>query len=104
MQSVGEVMAIARSFEESLQKALRQVGGSVEGFSERLPSGQRYGPDFDLERSLKRPNTHRVFAICKALREGWSVEQVAEATGIDKWFLHKMSRINDFAVDNDFPL
>lgn len=104
MQSVGEVMAISRSFEESFQKALRQVHGSIDGFTDKLPSGKRYGSSFDLKENLRRPNTNRIFAIGRALKEGWTVEELADITNIDKWFLHKMSSLNDFSVDNKFPL
>ncbi|XP_058063650.1 CAD protein [Anopheles bellator] len=89
MKSVGEVMAIGRTFEEAFQKALRMVDG-VNG----------YGFDPSLkpasEQELAVPTDKRVFVLAAALRAGYTVEQLHELTAIDRWFLHRMKRIVDF--------
>ena len=65
MKSVGEVMAIGRTFEESFQKALRMTHPSMEGFSTNLPAGKSYPDDFDMVKSLKVPHNTRIHSICK---------------------------------------
>jgi ornithine carbamoyltransferase len=85
MKSVGEVMAIGRSFEETLQKALRMVDPSCEGFHAR--------PNLASLESLGTPTPTRIFAVAHALAAGASVRQVAAETRIDSWFLHKMANI-----------
>ncbi|XP_071822470.1 carbamoyl-phosphate synthase [ammonia], mitochondrial-like [Apostichopus japonicus] len=89
MKSVGEVMAIGRSFEESLQKALRMIHPSIKGFAPQMPVGKKL-PD-DLESAMKVPSSNRIYAIAKALHDGYSVNEIHELTAIDKWFLHKLS-------------
>ncbi|MEK7137162.1 MAG: carbamoyl phosphate synthase large subunit, partial [Patescibacteria group bacterium] len=89
MKSVGEVMALGRSFEEALQKALRMLNIGAEGL---LPAPMHIE---DITRELKFPTPRRIFAVSSALREGWTVEEIALATGIDRWFL---SRIQDCAL------
>ena len=91
MKSVGEVMAIGRTFEESLQKAMRMTDTSVGGFE---PSGIEYESDEELERQLAVANDRRIFSIALALRRGWAVERIHEITSIDQWFLWKLKRIN----------
>jgi len=87
MKSVGEVMAIGRTFEESFQKAVRMVDPSNGGFEEReIP---------DVIDALERPTEERIFAICKALNSGMTVDQVHDHTHIDKWFLHKLQHMID---------
>ncbi len=92
MKSVGEVMAIGRSFEEVLQKALRMTNTGADGFT-----AQRKGnfeiPDYLKE--IKEPTTRRIFALATALREGVSVEKIHELSKIDTWFLEKMKNITD---------
>ncbi|XP_052865551.1 CAD protein [Anopheles cruzii] len=89
MKSVGEVMAIGRTFEEAFQKALRMVDG-VNG----------YGFDPTLkpvnEQELVQPTDERMFVLAAALRAGYTVEQLHALTAIDRWFLHRMRRIVDF--------
>ncbi|KAI8812033.1 hypothetical protein BJ742DRAFT_794599 [Cladochytrium replicatum] len=86
MKSVGEVMAIGRTFEESLQKAIRQVDPSFEGF-------QSVHFD-DLNAALQNPTDRRLFAIGNAMIDkGYTVDQVHELTKVDKWFLHKLENI-----------
>lgn len=86
MKSVGEVMAIGRTFEESFQKAIRQVDPSYIGFQ-----GDKFD---DLDDALANPTDRRWLAVGQALlHENYSVDQVHELTKIDKWFLHKLMNI-----------
>ncbi|MBU1089609.1 carbamoyl-phosphate synthase (glutamine-hydrolyzing) large subunit, partial [Patescibacteria group bacterium] len=90
MKSVGEVMAIGRSFEEVLQKALRMLHIGAYGFSHA---------NFEfvsLEKEIRAPTPERIFAIARALRDGWSVEKIHKLSGIDSWFLEKCKNIIDF--------
>ena len=88
MKSVGEVMAIGRTFEEALQKGLRMIGQGMHGFVEnheiKIP---------DIQKSLNEPTDMRIFVISKALKAGYSVEQIHKWTMIDKWFLKKLRHI-----------
>ncbi len=90
MKSVGEIMAIGRSFEEAIQKGLRMVGLGMHGFS-----GNKEIPDENIEDTLANPTDTRIFAIAQAFREGWTVEEIFEQTKIDRWFLEKLSNIMD---------
>lgn len=86
MKSVGEVMAIGRTFEESLQKAIRMVDPSFAGF-ESMPFP-------DVDGVLKKPTDRRLFAVANAMIEkGYSVDKIWEMTKIDKWFLYKLENI-----------
>jgi carbamoyl-phosphate synthase (ammonia) len=100
MKSVGEVMAIARSFEESFQKALRATHNTIVGFTDSLRMKKSYEANFDMHKSLEIPNTERIYVIAKALKEGWSIDKIHDITNIDKWFLHKMKTLHDFKVEN----
>ena len=86
MKSVGEVMAIGRNFEESFQKAIRQIDPSYIGFQ---------GDHFDnLDEALANPTDRRWLAVGQALLyENYTVDQVHELTKIDRWFLHKLMNI-----------
>lgn len=88
MKSVGEVMAIGRTFEESIQKAIRQVDPKYVGFQ---------GDHFeDLDETLRNPTDRRWLAVGQAmLHENYSVDKVHELTKIDKWFLYKLGNIVD---------
>ncbi|TNY20630.1 spermidine synthase [Rhodotorula diobovata] len=87
MKSVGEVMAIGRTFEESLQKAIRQVDPRWTGF-------EAYWKPDDLEHALTVPTDRRLFAIAHAmLNLDWSVDRIHDLTKIDKWFLYKLDNI-----------
>ncbi|MCF7846426.1 MAG: carbamoyl-phosphate synthase (glutamine-hydrolyzing) large subunit [Candidatus Peribacteraceae bacterium] len=93
MKSVGEVMAIGRSFEEVLQKALRMLQVGAYGFSHA-------NFKFDsLEEVIAQPTPERIFAIARALRNGWSVAKIKNLTGIDEWFLEKCKNVADFERD-----
>ncbi|BFZ22052.1 hypothetical protein BsWGS_25091 [Bradybaena similaris] len=93
MKSVGEVMAIGRTFEESLQKALRMTHPSVAGFSATLPAGKDYPDSFNIDDNLRVPNNIRIHTIAKAFHAGYSVEDVYKLTKIDKWFLYKLKQL-----------
>lgn len=88
MKSVGEVMAIGRTFEEAIQKGLRMIGQGMHGFVEnkelQIP---------DIDKALHEPTDKRVFVISKAMRAGYTVDQIHELTKIDKWFLQKLMNI-----------
>ncbi|KAJ4382713.1 carbamoyl-phosphate synthase (glutamine-hydrolyzing) cpa2 [Didymella sp. IMI 355093] len=89
MKSVGEVMAIGRTFEESFQKACRQVDPKFLGFQ-----AEKYGEDLDFE--LANPTDRRWLAVGQAMyHEGYTVDRLHELTKIDKWFLHKLQNIVD---------
>lgn len=88
MKSVGEVMAIGRTFEEVIQKGLRMIGQGMHGFVENKPLKID-----DIERSLREPTDKRIFVIEEALRRGYSVERIHELTRIDRWFLEKLQTI-----------
>ena len=90
MKSVGEVMAIGRTFEEAIQKGLRMIGQGAHGFVCNKP----YESD-DLDYALKNPTDTRIFAIAAALQSGYSVERIHELTRIDKWFLDKLENIEN---------
>ena len=88
MKSVGEVMAIGRSFEEVIQKALRMIGQGMHGFTGNLKL------DFgDIEKELAEPTDMRIFVIAEALEKGITVDRIYELTKIDKWFLYKLKNI-----------
>ena len=85
MKSVGEVMAIGRTFEEALQKGLRMIGQGMHGFVENK---ELVIPDID--KALHEPTDRRIFVISKAFRAGYNVDQIHELTKIDRWFLQKL--------------
>ena len=90
MKSVGEVMGIGRTMEESIQKALRMVDPSIAGFEPR----NRYETMEDLVQELKFPTDKRIFAIAQALYEKTlSVQEIHEITKIDHWFLRRLENI-----------
>ncbi|XP_068428225.1 carbamoyl-phosphate synthase [ammonia], mitochondrial [Clinocottus analis] len=93
MKSVGEVMAVGRTFEESVQKALRMCHPSVDGFVPRLPLKKAWADTQDLQQELAVPSITRIFSLAKALHSGMSVDQIHQLTSIDKWFIHKLNRI-----------
>ncbi|QDL07798.1 carbamoyl phosphate synthase large subunit [Brasilonema octagenarum UFV-E1] len=91
MKSVGEAMAIGRTFNESFQKALRSLETGRAGWGcdkrEKLPSGDQ------IRAQLRTPNPERIFAVRHALLTGMTTEEVYELTGIDPWFLDKMQEL-----------
>ncbi len=88
MKSVGEVMAIGRTFEETLQKALRMLEIGVNG----LVGNDNITFD-DVRTELQNPTDERVFAIIQAMQQGMSVDEIHQLTHIDRWFLHKIHNI-----------
>ena len=94
MKSVGEVMAIGRTFEEAIQKGLRMIGQGMHGFVENkelvIPN---------INKSLHEPTDKRIFVISKAMRAGYTVDQIHELTKIDCWFLQKLMNIVRTAHD-----
>ncbi|XP_071418220.1 carbamoyl-phosphate synthase [ammonia], mitochondrial [Pithys albifrons albifrons] len=93
MKSVGEVMAIGRTFEESFQKALRMCHPSVDGFTSHLPINKAWPATVDLQNELSEPSSTRIYAIAKALNNKVPVDVIHKLTAIDKWFLYKMRSI-----------
>lgn len=97
MKSVGEVMAIGRTFKESLQKALRGLEIKRSGLGcDAKDKKELEFPRDELMQRLSRPNEHRIFATRLALRAGFSIDEVYELTGIDPWFLRNISDLIDF--------
>ena len=89
MKSVGEVMAIGRTFEEAIQKGLRMIGQGAHGFV----ANKDIVVD-DIERALREPTDKRIFIIAKAFEAGYTIDQIHELTKIDKWFLNKLYNIH----------
>ncbi|WP_026732504.1 carbamoyl-phosphate synthase large subunit [Fischerella sp. PCC 9605] len=91
MKSVGEAMAMGRTFNESFQKALRSLETGRAGWGcdikEKLPSGEQ------IRAQLRTPNPERIFAVRHAMQLGLSIEEIYELTGIDPWFLDKMQEL-----------
>ena len=90
MKSVGEVMAIGRTFEEAIQKGMRMIGQGMHGFVENK---ELEIPDIDA--ALREPTDKRVFVISKAMHRGYTIDQIHELTKIDQWFLYKLKHIID---------
>ena len=88
MKSVGEVMAIGRTFEEAIQKGLRMIGQGMHGFVENKELVIS-----DIDKALREPTDKRIFVISKAFRAGYTVDQIHELTKIDRWFLEKLMNI-----------
>ncbi|MDP2335539.1 MAG: carbamoyl-phosphate synthase (glutamine-hydrolyzing) large subunit [Bacteroidota bacterium] len=90
MKSVGEIMAIGRSFEEAIQKGIRMVGIGMHGFvanKEEITIGQ-------IDEELSNPTDRRIFAIEEAFNKGYSVDEIYDKTKIDRWFLQKLHNIH----------
>ncbi len=90
MKSVGEIMGIGRSFEEVIQKGLRMLQIGASGLSTRSFTFE------DLEHEMANPSPKRIFAVARALGEGYTIEQIHKITGIDPWFLGKLKNIVDY--------
>ncbi len=91
MKSVGEVMALGRTFEEALQKAVRMLNIGVDGM---FPQPFKF---VDLKAEVKRPTPRRIFAVAQALAEDWTVDEINALTGIDRWFLQRIAACADVA-------
>jgi carbamoyl-phosphate synthase large subunit len=94
MKSVGEVMAIGRTFEEAIQKGLRMVGQGTHGFV-----GNSDIEFDDIDQALSAPTDMRIYSIASAFEAGYSVDRIHELTKIDNWFLVKLKSIYDQMVD-----
>ncbi len=94
MKSVGEAMAIGRTFQESLQKALRSLETGRCGL-DTLGSASREV----RERQLARPGPHRIWHLADALREGWSIEEVCTTSAVDPWFVEQIAELIEFERD-----
>lgn len=90
MKSVGEIMAIGRTFEEAIQKGLRMIGLGMHGFV----SNRNLSFD-DIEKELSQPTDMRIFSIAEALEKGFEVDRIWELTRIDRWFLFKLQNISN---------
>lgn len=88
MKSVGEIMAIGRSFEESIQKGLRMIGQGMHGFTANKELKIE-----NIDESLQNPTDQRIFSIALALKKGYTVDKIHHLTGIDRWFLEKLHNI-----------
>jgi carbamoyl-phosphate synthase large subunit len=96
MKSVGEAMAIGRTFKESIQKCLRSLETGARGFG----GGGKHGGDEPVDEKtinakLGTPNAERIFYLRHALRAGYSVERIFDLTKIDPWFLHQLREIHE---------
>ncbi|NLJ00619.1 MAG: carbamoyl-phosphate synthase large subunit [Bacteroidales bacterium] len=94
MKSVGEVMAIGRTFEEAIQKGLRMIGVGMQGFVENKELKIA-----NVEQALREPTDQRIFVVSKAFREGYSIDRIHELTKIDRWFLQRLRNIVDTAEE-----
>jgi len=88
MKSVGEVMAIGRTFEEVIQKGIRMIGQGLHGFT-----ANRELVFEDIEKELSEPTDMRIMVIAQAFEKGYTVDQIFELTKIDRWFLVKLRNI-----------
>ena len=88
MKSVGEVMAIGRTFEEAMQKGLRMIGQGANGFVCNKPFQKE-----DLDDALRHPTDMRIFAVAAAFEAGYTADRIYELTKIDRWFLYKLDNI-----------
>ncbi|MDE7412155.1 MAG: carbamoyl-phosphate synthase (glutamine-hydrolyzing) large subunit [Paramuribaculum sp.] len=93
MKSVGEIMSIGKSFEEIIQKGLRMIGQGMHGFV-----GNNDLTFDDLDTALSHPTDMRIFAIARALEEGYSIDRIVELTKIDRWFIERLDNIVRFAA------
>ncbi|NCC95032.1 MAG: hypothetical protein EOM10_17490, partial [Opitutae bacterium] len=92
MKSVGETMAIGRTFKQALQKALRSLEIGRSGFARKAEAEGALSED-ELEAAVARPSPLRLFHVREALFRGWGVERVADQSGMDPWFLRQMEEL-----------
>ena len=86
MKSVGEIMAIGRTFEEAIQKGIRMVGLGMHGF---VANREEINIP-EIEEELTNPTDRRIFAIAEAFNKGYTIDQIHDKTKIDRWFLQKL--------------
>lgn len=92
MKSVGEIMALGRSFEEVMQKGLRMLQVGMHGFAANEDIKIE---EAKLKEGIEHPTPKRILVIAEALRQGWTVEKISKISGIDQWFLDKLKNIVD---------
>ena len=90
MKSVGEIMAIGRTFEEAIQKGIRMIGLGMHGFVANKELEVE-----NIEKALNEPTDRRIFYLAQAFESGYTVDQLHDLTKIDRWFLHKLARIKN---------
>ncbi len=95
MKSVGEIMAIGRSFEEAIQKGIRMVGLGMHGF---VANSGAIELD-EIEKELVEPTDRRIFAIAEAFNRGYTIDKIFEKTKIDRWFLQKLKNIHNHKLE-----
>lgn len=95
MKSVGEVMAIGRSFEEAIQKAVRMQTGQNEGVTDN-----GFKDKEELKHFVEKPTPRRIFALAESLKQGVSVQKLYKLTGVDPWFLYRLQNITK--TENEF--
>ena len=88
MKSVGEIMAIGRTFEEAIQKGIRMIGQGMHGFVGNVLKSR------DIDEELANPTDARIFAIAGAFDKGYSVQKIHDLTKIDHWFLQRLENIH----------
>ena len=93
MKSVGEIMSIGKSFEEIIQKGLRMIGQGMHGFV-----GNNDITFADLDHALSNPTDMRIFAIARALEEGYAIDRIVDLTKIDRWFIERLDNIVKYAA------
>ncbi len=93
MKSVGEVMSIGRTFQESIQKALRSLETGRDGFNEILQGEEPEIREVNLHRELREAGAERILFVAEAFREGMNFDTIQELTGIDPWFLDQIEEI-----------
>jgi carbamoyl-phosphate synthase large subunit len=96
MKSVGETMAIGRTFKEALQKAIRSLEIGRFGLGSDIPQSRESCPNIhEIEKGLINPNSNRIFHIHEAMKQGMTLERIYELTHIDPWFLFHIRQIHD---------
>ena len=98
MKSVGEIMAIGRTFKESIQKGLCSLETGLDGFEKIECSEEK------LIKELRRASENRILYVAEAFRRGMSVDQIYEINKIDKWFLYQIKEIVDFEKGIDIDI
>ena len=103
MKSVGETMAIGRTFQESFQKALRSIETDLDGFNNiRIPGYKNGGDKSSISAALSRPTPERILYVAQAFREGLNLEEIFDCSKIDPWFLKQIEEIIEIekAIEN----
>ena len=96
MKSVGETMAIGRTFQESFQKALRSLETDLDGFNNiKIPGYKNEGDKTPIAAALSRPTPERILYVAQAFREGFNIKEIFDCCKIDPWFLSQIEEIID---------